>query len=170
MAKFQWPTWRADVTLLGGGAAFGLAAGAAMVGIKHLNKHVMDKAESAPADYVTLYDGNKDLNKHFRVLRKFAKTKDEKDFLATLRHRLSRLIKLAYNTDDRLHDTKFWRRLGEIPIRTTEVRHLLDSFQLLVKERYDNQSMVGFDDAILFVRDVYEGIEYNNNMQHTDID
>lgn len=158
--------WKMDLALVGGGMALGGLAGGAIAGVRRLNKHVTDNTPDAPADYVTLLD----YNRQFHTLKRFVKTVNEKSFLKTLRHRLSRLIKLAYNEDARFKDSTYWSRLGAIHMRQTEVQKLLDTVQFLVKKRHGDKPMVGFDDAIQEIRAAADDIRHNNILQGTDID
>lgn len=160
--------WKIDLAFVGGGMVIGGALGGAIVGARRLSKHIADNTPDAPVDYVTMLGS--EFNEHFHVLKKFVEGKEEKSFLKTLRHRLSRLIKLSYNTDDRLKDTTFWKRLAVIPERSAEVHKLINTVQYLVKERHGNNPILGFDEAILSLRQVVDDINHNNILQGRDID
>ena len=160
-------SWKGDLAIVGTSLAVGTAVGGAIVGAKRLNAHIVKNTPDAPPDYVSVY-GN-EYNKAFHVARQFCKTHEEKSFLKTIRHRLSRLIKLSFN-DDRLVDTEFWKRLGTIKIRYRKIMDLIQSFQYLIKERHNNKPLPNFDDAIQIIRSVAEDINHNNVLQRTDID
>ena len=163
----KWTTWKVDLGTIGGGLAIGGALGGALVGIRHLNAHIDRSTPDAPADYVTMMG---DLyNRQFHIVKQFCKTREEKSFLKTLRFRLSRLVKLFHNQENRHMDTKFWSRLGEVEMRLEEVYSLIASLQYLIKQRYGDQPTVGFDDAILTIRGMADDIKHDNSSLRTDI-
>ena len=111
----KWPTWKADMGTIGGGLLVGGIVSGSMVGLRHLNAHIDRTTPEAPADYVTMMGD--EYNRHFHTIKQFCKTKEEKSFAKTLRFRLSRLVKLFHNHEDRHANTRFWTRLGEVAIR-----------------------------------------------------
>jgi len=162
-----WTTWKSDVGLIGGGLALGGVLAGSMVGLRHLNAHIDRSTPDAPADYVTMMGDI--YNRHFHTIKAFCKTKEEKSFLKTLRYRLSRLVKLFHNHENRHTDTKFWARLGEVAMRLEEVFMLIQNLQVRIKERYGDRPTVGFDDAILAIRAMAEDIQHDNSSLRTDI-
>ena len=144
----------------------GVIAGS-VVGVRHTNAHIDRKTPDAPVDYVTLM--GEEYNRHFHMLAKFCKTHEEKSFLKTLRHRLSRVIKLFHNADNRHTDTQFWGRLGEVEIRLTEVFKLISNLQYRIKARYGDQPTVGFDASILAIRGIADDIQHDNFSMRTDV-
>lgn len=159
-------SWKTDLAFVGGGMAIGGVLGGVMTGARRLNKHIQNNTPDRPADYVTMMGD--EYNTHFHTLKKFCKTKEEKSFLKTLRHRLSRLIKLAFNDND-FQDSQYWSRFGEIAMRLKEVKTLVGTLQFLVKERYDNEPILGFDDAIVEIRQIPDDLHFNNTSCRTDI-
>ncbi len=161
-------SWKSDLGLVGGGIALGGLLGGTLVGVRRLNKHVADNTPDAPADYVTLM--GPEYNQYFHDLKRFVSTVEEKSFLKTLRHRVSRLIKLTYSAPSSVKDTPYWTRMGAICLREAEAQRLLNNLQYLVKERNDNKPMIGFDDAVLAIRQICDDIRHNNTLQGRDID
>jgi hypothetical protein len=160
MAQPKWTSWKLDLGTIGGGMLLGGVLGGSMVGLRHLNAHIDQSTPDAPADYVTMMGA--EYNRYFAMLRTFCKTRDEKSFCKTLRHRLSRLIKLFHNDDGRHSDTAHWSRLGEVATRVEDVFLLLNNLQYSIKARHDGKSIAGFDDAILALRGVAEDIHHDN--------
>ena len=162
-----WPAWKQDVGTIGGGLAVGGILAGSIVGLRYLNQHIDKTTPHCPADYVTMMGA--EYNRHFHTLKQFCKTHEEKSFLKTLRHRLSRLVKLFHNQGDRHKDTMYWSRLGEVEIRLQEVYTLITNLQFRIKERYGDEPTVGFDDAILEIRNMAEDIEHDNSSLRTDV-
>lgn len=160
MAQHKWTTWKGDLGMIGGGMALGGVLAGSMVGLRHLNTHIDKSTPDAPADYVTVM-GN-EYNRHFAAIKTCCKTREEKSFCKTLRHRLSRLIKLFHNEDARHTDTTHWKRLGEVAMRLEEVFTLILNLQLRIKQRYGDGPTVGFDDAIVAIRGIAEDIKHDN--------
>jgi hypothetical protein len=162
-----WTTWKGDVGIIGSGLALGGVLAGSVVGLRHLNAHIERSTPDAPADYVTLMGA--EYNRHFHTMKQFCKTHEEKSFIKTLRHRLSRLVKLFHNQDNRHKDTEFWGRMGEVEIRLQEVYNLIINLQFRIKSRYGDKPTVGFDDAILSIRNMAEDIEHDNSSLRTDV-
>lgn len=148
----------ADIVRVVIGAAVGASIAGVHVGMGRLKKNADLKVKDAPADYVTLMDSNKP----FQVLRRVAKTKDERDFVRTIRHRLSRLYKLVYNVDNRHTDSVFWKRMGVIHSRGCELLKSLEALQFMVKERLGKGPLPIFDNAVAEVRQIVEDMQHNN--------
>lgn len=157
---------KTDLLTVGAFTVAGALTGGAYVGVRRFKKAYMSKEEDedAPSDYVTMTNNND----HFKTLNRFIKEPNEKKFARTLRHRVSRLLKLAYNEDGRYEDTEYWSRLGVIHLRAEQALNLITTIQYLVKERYGPGPLVGFDEAIQEIRQIVDDIRHNNVLLGSD--